>query len=172
MRWMVMRHGIAVDAADPGVATDAERHLTKKGASRVRRIAKSLRVADLVPDRIFTSPLVRAVETAAIVAETVGVAPDRVATTDALLPSASPTRIRSELAPLSAGTVLCVGHAPHLDLLLAALLGGAAPRLAPLKKGGVAIVDCERGARRPGMLVALLPPRLLRRSGADEGEDG
>ena len=66
MKLYVMRHGPAADLAESG--SDDDRALTASGRERVRGVAKALVDAQEAPLRILTSPLVRAVQTAEIVA--------------------------------------------------------------------------------------------------------
>jgi len=69
MNVYLMRHGVAQAKDDPKVRSDEERELTKKGARKTRKIAKGLRALNIPFDRIVTSPLSRARETAEIVCE-------------------------------------------------------------------------------------------------------
>src|SRR5689334_21278871 len=74
MRLVVIRHGIAVepeDAAKEKLA-DAERPLTKEGRKRMRDAAGGLSRELERIDVLASSPLVRARQTAAIVAEAYG----------------------------------------------------------------------------------------------------
>jgi len=63
-----MRHGPAEDHADSGM--DSDRALTVSGRERVRSVAKLLLELDEAPLVVITSPLVRAVQTAEVVALT------------------------------------------------------------------------------------------------------
>ena len=60
-----MRHSSAVDPYDAD--TDEQRWLTEAGRERMRRVAPVV-VRELRPTHIYTSPLVRAVQTAEILA--------------------------------------------------------------------------------------------------------
>ncbi|HWH77607.1 MAG TPA: phosphohistidine phosphatase SixA, partial [Candidatus Binatus sp.] len=68
MNLYLMRHGIAVAANDPAVGHDSERPLTNKGVKRMRRAARGLRRLKIPFDAILTSPVLRARQTAEIVA--------------------------------------------------------------------------------------------------------
>src|SRR5215203_115576 len=81
----LMRDGIGVDRDAAGVGSDAERQLTAKGVRRIEREASSMRLLGIEPDHIFTSPLIRAEETARIVADQYDGEID-VTVTDALAP--------------------------------------------------------------------------------------
>jgi phosphohistidine phosphatase len=63
----LIRHGHAVDAAEQ--LSDGERYLTKKGRRAVREVGRALRKAGVAFEAIVTSPLVRAVQTAELIAE-------------------------------------------------------------------------------------------------------
>ena len=63
----ILRHGIAEDEAPKG--DDGARRLTPRGRAKMRAVAAGMRALGLRYDVILTSPLVRAVETAAILAD-------------------------------------------------------------------------------------------------------
>lgn len=152
MRQILMRHGVAVDPSDPHCPPDPERPLTKEGKQRTRRAAKGLAELKLPIDRIWTSPYLRTVQTAEIAAEVLGIPPSRVSMTDALLPHADAVKLALQLTN-SAETILCVGHAPIIDALLAELVGTHKP-LTSMKKAGVAVIE-------DGKLQALYEPKFL-----------
>jgi phosphohistidine phosphatase len=164
MELVVVRHGIAMDrdmALEQAMA-DKDRPLTAKGRSRMKRIAKGMRRA--VPNliSIFSSPLLRAVETAEIVATEYGDAP--CARTPALLPEADP----DELVPVLAGEtgnapLAVVGHEPHLSRFVTWCLAGDRSPLVELKKGGSCLLRFDGApARGSGRLIWLAPPAILR----------
>ncbi len=69
---MLMRHGEAENNVQHIVAgRTSEYHLTEKGRLQVRSTAEKLK--DLSIDAIYTSPVIRTVETSQIVSETIGV---------------------------------------------------------------------------------------------------
>jgi len=69
---MLMRHGEAENNVQHIVAgRTSEYHLTEKGRMQVRNTAEKLK--DLSIDAIYTSPVIRTVETSQIVSETIGV---------------------------------------------------------------------------------------------------
>src|ERR671933_753587 len=67
MELYLIRHGIATDRE--AYPNDEERPLTDKGHEKTAKVAKQLRDRGLRFDRILTSPLVRAKETATILKE-------------------------------------------------------------------------------------------------------
>jgi len=165
----LVRHAIAEDRSDSG--RDADRRLTAQGIAKMRRACAGLSRLGVAPDRVYTSPLVRARQTAELLCETL--APS---TTPKTLPALAPGGARNVPAALralpEAGAVALVGHEPDLGQLTALLIGcppGAGS--IEFKKGGVAAI--ELGAlppELPGTLCWLLTPRQLRALGT-AGED-
>jgi phosphohistidine phosphatase len=124
MKLYVMRHGPAED--DSASGADGDRALTPAGRDRTRAVAKKLAEADEAPLVVFTSPLVRCVQTAEVVA--------------VLTKLTGPVHARRELAPggfthklvehvVATGqrrAMLC-GHEPDLSALVGQLLGSPPP---------------------------------------------
>jgi phosphohistidine phosphatase len=142
---------------------DDARPLTEKGIKRTRQIASGLRVLNLELESIVTSPLVRAKQTAEIVAEALG-SSVRLETSNALATGSDPATIERWLTSRAEERLLLVGHNPTLSDLVSLLVLG--PRRSPicdLKKGGIAALS--RGDESGGRydLAWLAPPRLLRR---------
>ena len=110
-----MRHGEALPVGGP-IQEDAQRPLSEQGKMQVRQAAEGLKRGRLASgdqvralDRVISSPLVRARETAAIVAEIMGDAP--VDTSASLAPNASPAGLRSLLVSHQGEKgLLLVGH--------------------------------------------------------------
>src|SRR5690606_18579488 len=68
MRVLLVRHGPAVDPY--AAPTDELRWLTEDGRARILRVATKLRELELRFDHVFTSPLVRCVQTAELLVRT------------------------------------------------------------------------------------------------------
>jgi phosphohistidine phosphatase len=119
----VMRHGSAEDRADSGI--DDDRALTIAGRARVRAVAKVLIDSGEEPMHIVTSPLVRAVQTAEIVALTtkLGDREGTVAVRRELSPGGEGVKLVETLVADGRRRVLLAGHEPDLSELVAALLG-------------------------------------------------
>jgi phosphohistidine phosphatase len=134
----LIRHADAVP--ETLALADPHRYLTAAGRQQARAIGDRLRWHDCIPTHVWTSPLVRAVQTA----ELVTAALQSELTVDvalALSPDDNPRATVSALAALPAGSiVVVVGHEPGLSTLGALLTGS--PRLAGLAKAeAVRIVD-------------------------------
>ncbi len=160
----IMRHGIAVERGSAGFSDDAKRPLTPEGKKKMREIAAGLVRAGFDVDWVVTSPLIRAAETAEIVADELGpgVAKDYC---EALRPGGSPEALITFLAKHpSRKRVLVVGHEPDLSQLAARLMGaGRHANLAFKKGGGCLITFIEFPPKSPGQLVWWLTPRLMRK---------
>ncbi len=157
----LMRHGIAIDREDPKCPTDPERFLTKKGIEKTRAAAQGLRALGIKPDAMLTSPFVRAVQTAEIAAASLGFARDRIRRTETLIFGHKAAELFRELAKIRGKEVMCFGHAPHLDEVIAFALGCRAP-ITLLKKAGVAALELEAISPPRGALLWLHTPRSLR----------
>lgn len=155
----LIRHGIAADQG-PEFPDDGDRPLTIQGIERFHLEVKGLRQLDVRLDRILTSPLVRAVQTAEILASGMecGAALVRV---DALRPGGRFDALTAALARLGDDEAIAlVGHMPSIGLFAARLIGAKEPLA--FKKGGVCRIDSPTlppsGA---GQLRWLMPPRAL-----------
>jgi phosphohistidine phosphatase len=160
----IMRHGIAVDRDVTTVMDDAKRPLTPEGKQKMREIGAGLVRAEVEADWIVSSPLVRAAQTAEIVAATLDSKPP-VDTCDALRPGGAPEALITFLAKRpNRRRVLVVGHEPDLGELAARLIGAGRNASIPFKKGGCCLITFSVfPPKSPGRLVWWLPPRILRK---------
>ena len=71
MRIFLLRHGIAAGHSAGGLRTDSERPLTEEGVEELREACDRYALHLPTPDRIVSSPLLRARQTAEIVARAV-----------------------------------------------------------------------------------------------------
>jgi phosphohistidine phosphatase len=161
----LMRHGIAVDHDDPSCPPDEQRPLTEEGRARTREVAQGLARLEVAVGLVISSPLLRAMQTAEIAAAALGVSPDRIRRSEALTPLADPRELLSELRKGAVRDVLCVGHAPNLDLVLTQAVAPRAAPIASLKKAGVACIELPSEPGQSGQLVWLMAPRALRLMG-------
>ena len=159
MKLTIIRHAIAVPSGTEGVADD-ERPLTPKGRRRFEEVARGLAEICECPDVLLTSPLPRAVETAAIAAEAWG---DVTPTSEPALAQGNIDQILAVLGQHAPDQhVAIVGHEPTLSALLASLLGSATGERFVFRKGGVAHVDVPGPLRDGGRLEWFTRPRILR----------
>jgi phosphohistidine phosphatase SixA len=161
MRLVLMRHAEAGEA-DPGRwPDDRQRPLTDAGRRVHARVAEALHRMGMRFDRILTSPLVRARETAHITAGVYGSVPAP-ELSDLLGDRAEPAATLAGLADVKAETLLCVGHEPTLSRLAALLLSRDGLARIEMQKSGVAVIECA-GPVAPGrgLLQMHLRPREL-----------
>jgi phosphohistidine phosphatase len=123
MKLYVMRHGPAEDQAESGA--DEDRALTASGRDRVIVVAKKLADAGEAPLHIVTSPLVRAVQTAEVVAVVteLGKRGGTVEVGRAVAPGGDMARLAHRLAHEGRKRVMLVGHEPDMSALVANLVG-------------------------------------------------
>jgi phosphohistidine phosphatase len=122
MHLLLVRHAEAA-AGTP----DELRPLTPNGRRQARALGEQLREAGFRPDAIVSSPLLRARETAALLARQLGA---EVETDERLAPGASPDAV-AEAAAERGETVVAVGHQPDCSQIAAALTGGPEPAFPP-----------------------------------------
>jgi phosphohistidine phosphatase len=159
---LLVRHAIACERDAQRWPDDGTRPLTSRGRRRARETAAGLRRLTASPERVLSSPLRRAQQTADILhryAEW-----PRAEECALLLPQAAPAALLALLGAGTAERVAVVGHQPALGRLLSACLTGQ-PRGAAfeLKKMGMALIAFEGAAQAGrGRLLWLLTPRTLR----------
>jgi phosphohistidine phosphatase len=156
MQLFFLRHGIAESRSKWSAGDDA-RPLTKAGRDAVRSAGATLIKLGFTADAILTSPIVRARQTAEIVADELSL--DGVLRDEPRLGHGfGPGELTSILADNRAlGALVLVGHEPGLSVVIEALTGGHVV----MKKGGLARVDIDDIDAPSGELVWLLPPKLL-----------
>ena len=145
--WL-LRHG---EAEPHGSAGDDERRLTERGEGQSRAAGRALAALEITFQAVYTSPKVRARDTARLACEALGCEP-------------------LEHQPLRMGfsaddalelvhadeRILVVGHEPDFSQVVHDLTGAQID----MKKGGVAGIRFDGGR---GELIVLLRPRELDR---------
>ena len=129
MRIYLVRHAEAA----PG-EPDHQRRLTPEGREQARQVGERLAEAEPRPEAVLHSPLVRAGETAALIAAPLGIAPEP---HDRLAPGATAAGIRAAVTGRGQAVVV-VGHQPDCGQIAAELTGGPEP---PFPAGGMAVIE-------------------------------
>jgi phosphohistidine phosphatase len=156
----LIRHGIAEERGEAW-PDDTKRPLTDRGISRLKKSVQGLERLGVVIDVVLTSPLVRARQTAEIVADGFSPKPPLVAV-DSLAPGGT---LQSVLADLEKQArrprVALVGHEPGIGELAGRLTGSCRPL--EFKKGAVCRIDLESAAQGGSATLRwFATPRMLR----------
>jgi phosphohistidine phosphatase len=173
MKLLVVRHAIAEDKerfAETG-RSDDQRPLTEEGRDKMRRAADGLKQVARRAHVLASSPLVRARETAEIIAPALR-AP-RIEIVEALRPDRRYeeflTWLRGRDAPNGEETdddehtIAIVGHEPHLSGLVTWLMTSTKTSRIELKKGAACLLEFSRSpAAGAGTLRWSLTPSHLR----------
>ena len=170
MNVYLLRHGVAGDRDAKKFPNDDARTLTDEGVERMREAAAGIAVVVDRPDLILTSPLVRAIQTADIVAKELS-CKDRVEVCNALRPGANICAVRGILAARAGEgveSVLLVGHEPDLGEIASELIGAKGSGI-EFKKGSLCAIylDTEH-FDRAGVLLWHITPKQLRAIGQDD----
>ncbi|ACH39243.1 protein phosphohistidine phosphatase SixA, putative [Citrifermentans bemidjiense Bem] len=135
----IVRHAEAIERSP--LIPEEHRFLTRRGRRRFRQAAKSLDTLGIQPDIILTSPLVRSVQTADILAEKLRYKRE-LAVSGTLAPGFRPEALEDLLKTNpQAREIVLVGHEPDFGLLVQTLLGEQEPCALP--KGGA--ISFKRG---------------------------
>ncbi|HUJ59479.1 MAG TPA: phosphohistidine phosphatase SixA [Kofleriaceae bacterium] len=138
MQVFLIRHAAAVD--ETVALRDPQRYLTAQGRSQASELGERLRWHDCEPTHLWSSPLVRAVQTAELVAAGLH-SPIAVEIVPALAPDSDVRAVIAAVRALPADAcVVVVGHEPALSAI-GAVLAGAEDFAALAKAEAVRLVD-------------------------------
>ena len=157
----LVRHAIAAERG-PKYPDDRLRPLTPAGAKKFAQSIPGLLEMDMVVDFVLSSPLVRARETAQILAAGLKPKP-AIAEVEALAPGGRPQAINEaiKLHGKRYRRLALVGHEPDLGELAARLLGARGG--VTFRKGGVCLIELDGATPTgPGTLRWLLTPKAIR----------
>jgi len=136
--WLV-RHAVAVEQGEFD-GPDSARPLTDKGRRRFMDFCGWLAEQTAMPLTVATSPLLRAAETAAILAKAADLKKSAISSTDLLSPGIDLPLLLDFVAQHSAEIVALVGHEPDMSRCLSKLVGGGDFAFG---KGFVAAIEFE-----------------------------
>jgi phosphohistidine phosphatase len=155
MKLYFFRHGHAEDADGPEF-DDFARRLTDKGVKRTQTAAQALVKLAIKPARLYSSPRIRARQTADILAKALGIS---VAIREEVGFGFNTEYIEPLISELEADDeVIFVGHEPDLSIMVSKLVSGGEILM---KKGGLARVDLFSREPLRGALVWMIPPRVF-----------
>ncbi len=157
MKVYFLRHGIAVEP-DAWNGSDFDRPLTQEGHHRMEREANAIDELSLGLDCIVTSPLLRAKQTAAIVAAQLDMRA-KVVEDPRLGGGFNLTALGAIVSShADASAMMLVGHEPSMSAVIGDAIGGASVEL---KKAALAAIELPDRASPSGTLLFLIPPKAL-----------
>ena len=166
MEALIIRHADAGTADPKQYPDDRLRPLSADGKRDMLRIARGMRRLGLEFDAIFDSGYERARQTSACVCAAYRIDPADIRTLKTLAPDTHPDATAAELRKMRGfKSVALVGHEPHLSRFIAHLLAGEAPVSIEMKKAAVCRLDVKRWVIAGATLLALLPPKALKKIG-------
>ena len=155
MQLLLLRHGKAEDSSPGG---DFTRELEEKGHEQARNVARILAAADLLPDLVLSSPVIRAKQTANTFTSTAGM-PGPIFL-EWLACGMSPETALAELSHFPEfERIMIVGHEPDFSRLISHCLGGSAD--AEVRKGSITCLDLHPPSPR-ATLRFLIPHKLAK----------
>jgi phosphohistidine phosphatase len=150
-----LRHADAEQRAN----SDFERKLTPKGLEQSEKAGKFLARCGLLPDTVLTSPIVRARQTAKIVAEKLGIDFQEA---DWLTSGMTAETCFMELKALqTTPSVLLVGHEPDFSEAIAKIVGLSSADAIKVRKASVTALELDDFQPGAGQLHFLVPARLM-----------
>jgi phosphohistidine phosphatase len=162
MMLYILRHAAAEEAGSSG--DDGARKLTERSREKMRGAAAGFRAMGIKFDAILTSPLVRATETAELVASAYDNTPPPQVVPALATGIAAADAVSALRAFAKQDEVMIVGHEPQLSAIASILLTGAGDVAHfKLKTGGCIAIDLPaRFERGGGELRWMLTHRQLR----------
>lgn len=154
IKLMLIRHGKAEERTES--KEDFDRTLTENGKNEFSEFTSSIQsyLSDEDSIVVWTSPLIRAKQTAEILTDTLDT---NEAVEKEFIPSGDFDQLLNELNTLDNGsTVICIGHKPHLGNWVEKLIG------APFSfsKGGVAVLQIDLNDEDNNTLIWKNSPKF------------
>ena len=165
MEIYIIRHGDAIDSADPQVTGDAMRWLTDEGRDEVAVSARLLAKLGVAPDLVLTSPMVRARQTAEIVADLIGPASGPEISQHLVYGGSLAGVLEDVVTRGQPRRVVLAGHMPSVGELVGYLAWGMPGANVRFRTGEVCRIDLPDESPTPGFgdLRWLVPPKIARR---------
>ena len=130
-----MRHGDALPVAD----TDAGRPLSTLGECQSVLVGTAMKHLGISVDILFCSPFERARQTAGKIQEIIPV--QKFILTDHLTPASDHRNIFNTLQSVQSESILCVGHEPHLSIMISMLISGSRNARIEIAKASLACLE-------------------------------
>lgn len=159
-----LRHAIALPRGTRGIR-DEERPLTEEGEKRMIKAAKGMRQLGLSIEVLLSSPLVRAIQTAEIVKEHLGISA-AIEIDPELKPGGNLKTFLEKIRKRNRANFLLTGHEPAMSYWIEDLLGCGRTGSILLKKGALCHLQLDFSENPPDVEMRfLLQPKILRNLG-------
>ena len=151
MRLYFVRHA----EASYDALSDHERALTKRGMKRTEAAAQVMANLNLRPSVLYSSPRVRALQTAEIIGKALEM---KVTIDDGVNFGFDVKSVKNLIRPYNEDDeIMFVGHNPSISEVVAHLSGANVS----MKKGGLARIDLYSPTSARGELVWLIAPKVF-----------
>jgi phosphohistidine phosphatase len=161
MELYLIRHADSLALGERGITEDDARPLSEKGENQAQQIGIRLHKKGIAFDKLVTSPLARARQTADLIVKAWEQQPPEMHVCDELAPDAKPRKLAKFLRQLGGEHVALVGHLPHMAHWASWLLGAKKAHI-EIAKAGIALITCGDGPRKgTGALQWLVTPAWL-----------
>lgn len=159
----LVRHAIAEERDSINVDGDFSRRLTNRGIERMNRNVSALAALGIKFNAIWSSPLVRARQTAELLSPLLVHRRD-IEIIDDLSPGGNHAALLDRAARKDEGDAIAlVGHEPDIGAIGTRLLFGSPTYGMTFKKGGVACIETDdRDPPLSGVLHWMLTPKQMR----------
>ncbi|HTY08244.1 MAG TPA: phosphohistidine phosphatase SixA [Candidatus Edwardsbacteria bacterium] len=144
MNLYLLRHGIAVDRGSPYYPNDDDRPLTPEGQKKMLQAVRGMKAVGLAFDCILASPVLRAKQTAEIVAGVFDAM--NILEFSPHLSTAGDARSLVKQINDQYGDrrdILLAGHEPYMSSLVSRLAGGDQGLSVDFKKGSLCLLQIE-----------------------------
>lgn len=141
---------------------DPEESLSPEGETQIATAGRAMKRMGLHVDVIIASTKKRSWQTAAIVAQELGLSPEKIVRTDLVKPLTAPEETVRFLKQYAEGKgVLVVGHLPSLAEVASALLTAGSKASIQFERGGIGRIDVDSLPTHEGRLRWYLTPQHL-----------
>ena len=156
----LIRHADALALGERGNTDDFERPLSDKGMAQSKQLGTWMQRKGIALDQVFTSPLVRAQQTAEGITRPMSPAPPLLQCPE-LAPGEKPKSLAKVLKRWGGERAALVGHLPDLPAFAAWLIGSKRAQI-DLAKAGIAYINvADEPCKGGGVLVWLVTPEWL-----------
>ena len=158
MNLYIVRHAEAVPIGG-AIRSDSERTLSERGRADALVMARTLAQIDIDIRAVFTSPLVRAVQTGRAFGDELKRDPQ---ISKRLEPGFSPRLLAEEIQAASNGAgIVTIGHQPDMSMFISYLISPAHDAIVTMEAGAMACVHLQSSGQ--AQLRWVLTPEVVKR---------